>query len=495
MDESGGTPGTGTPETGTGNGGRSGGDGGSGGGPEALKRQGGFWGAVGVMLGIIIGSGIFQTPIQIAGLLDSGGLILAMWVLGGLLALCGAFTYAELAAMLPESGGIYVFLREAYGRAMAFVFGWSYLLLSKPFAAGGIAIVFATHFKALLGVETIFGLTAMQTDQAITIAVLTLLTVVNVLGVRISTGVAGVLTVLKVAALVAVVAAGLLLWGRGSAENFTGGAGLTVGAKPLLGALVATMAAVLWTYDGWSDVGAIAGEVKDPGRTLPRVYVVGTLLIIAVYVGVNAAYLWHLPLRELRADGVDTIAPLFMERVLAAAGWIGSAAGALLITVVVVLSTLGSSHGSIMTGARVTFQQARDGLMFAPLGRVHPRRGTPAVSLWVQLVLSCVGVLIYGNFGDLSGGFVFTMWIFYGLAGGAIFLLRRRRPDAVRPFRCPGYPWVPGIFVLSAAVMTVLTVSEGIRAGQWDALVWTGVLLAGVPVYVVWERWQRRAAA
>lgn len=433
---------------------------------SALPRRIGMLGGLGVMLGIIIGSGIFRTPAAIAGSVDSTWLILGVWVLGGVISLLGALTYAELATMFPQSGGVYVFIREAYGRSTAFVFGWTYMLISKPAAAAGIAVIVGETLNRLLGTN--------WDTRIVTSAILIGFTLINVVGVRLGAGVAVFLTALKLATLAGIVVLGLSL---------AAGPGTPVEIKPFKEvpwyiALGVVMALVLWTYDGWSDVGAIAGEVKEPQRTLPRIYLVGTALITAVYVAVNWTYLHVISLAEMRS--LPTVAPEVLLRVL---GPIGATAAA----VAVIVSAVGSTHGSVMTGARVTFQQARDGLLFRPLGAVHPRFQTPYVALWVQLALSLIAAWWLGSFEALANSFVFTMWIFYGLAGAAIFILRFRRPEHARPFRCPGYPLVPAVFVLSAAGMTALSL-----VGDWKQnLIWVGVLLAGYPVAWAWQRFAK----
>ena len=441
--------------------------------PNELPRAIGFWGASAVMVGIIIGSGIFRSPPDIAAVLGSPVLILALWAAGGLLSLCGALTYAELAAMYPQTGGVYVFLRETYGRGMAFVFGWTYLLLSKPFAAAGIAIVFANHLNDLLDV---------QWDSRVTTSVvLTALTVVNTFGLRLGSGVAGFLTAIKVAALLLIVILGFAVM-KGSLANLAAGPSpLQDGVPvPLVSALAVTLSLIMWTYDGWSDVGAIAGEVREPQRNLPRIYFAGTLAVTLLYVGVNAVYMWMVPLAEMR--GQETVAPLVAGRIVTGLG-LAANIGFVFVNLVVLISTLGSTHGSIITGARISFAQARDGLLFRFLGRVEPRFKTPAVSLWVQLALSLSALWYAGSFQDLAGTFVFTMWIFYGLAAASMFILRVRRPDTPRPFRCPGYPWIPGLFIGAAVAMTVL----GLIESPIQNLIWVGVLLAGIPVYLVWR--------
>ncbi len=445
--------------------------------PRDLPRRIGFWGATAVMVGVIIGSGIFRTPPQIAQQLSSPGLILTMWLLGGVLALLGAFTFAELAAMHPQSGGIYVFLRKGLGPRIAFVFGWTYMLLTKPFAAAGIAVIFSEHLNRLLHVQ--------WDGRIVTSVVLIGLTAINIVGVGPSTGLAKVLTTLKFGALAAIVVLALVLR-KGEAANFQP----VAPTMPLWAAIAPVMAAIMWTYDGWSDVGAIAGEVENPGRALPRIYIAGTLAVTLLYVGVNAVYHWLLPMSEMRAT--DTVAPAVMQR-------LAGDAGTLIVTVVILVSTIGSSHSSVLTGARVTFAQARDGLLFSWLGRIHPRFQTPHIALIQQLIFSLIVLWLLESFQNLASGFVFTIWIFYGLGGIAIFILRAREPDAPRPFRCPGYPIVPALFVLSAIAMTGLSIwtdVNDVKSRGMQTLPWIGVLLLGLPVYSVWKLIvERRAPA
>ncbi|CAG0994718.1 Serine/threonine exchanger SteT [Phycisphaerales bacterium] len=458
--------------------------------PTELPRKIGVWGATAVMVGVIIGSGIFRTPPDIARSLGSPAVILVFWLVGGLLALCGAFTYAELACMYPQSGGVYVFIREGFGRMAAFVFGWSYVLIMKPLGAAGIAVVFGEHMRALLGRdwhdaancyspglgERLTGVLGDAWSQQLTTCLmLIVLTLINVRGVRLGTGVATVLTTAKFLAVAAIMLLPLLL-GQGSLENLKAGPAPTSFFK----ALVPVMAGVMWTYDGWSDVGAIAGEVKDPSRNLPRIYLLGTFAVIGLYVLVNLSYMAVIPLTEMRE--MTTIAPAMLSRLM------GGVAGAAAAGIIVV-STFGSTHGSIMTGARVTYQQSKDGLLFKFLSRVHPRYETPHVALWVQLGLSCTAVAFVKTFDKLAGGYVFLMWMFFGLAAVSVFVLRARRPDAPRPYRCWGYPIVPAIFILAAAGMTVLAVMEN----PATSAVWLGIIALGVPAYFIWRSAVERA--
>jgi amino acid transporter len=307
----------------------------------------------------------------------------------------------------------------------------------------------------------------------LTCIALTILTLINVLGVRGSARFAIVLTGLKYLAIGAIIVLGVFAAMRGGDPG--GHFAASAAPKTFMRAIVPVMAAIMWTYDGWADVGSIAGEIVDPQRTLPRVYALGTLAVIGLYVLANGVYLWHLPLADMRQT--ETVAPLLMTRL---AGPTGTAA----VTLLIILSTLGSSHAGVMTGARVTFAQARDGLLFRFLGRVSPRFRTPAVSLWTQLALSCAMVLVLRDFQSLADSFIFTIWIFYGLAAVSVFILRVRLRDRGRRFRVPGYPYVPAIFIVTAAVMTVLAVMDDPKING----TWLAVLVAGVPVYYLW-RW------
>lgn len=459
-------------------------------GATGLPRTIGFLGACGVMIGVIIGSGIFKTPTSIAAELGSPWVILGFWVAGGVLALFGALTYSELATMHPQSGGIYVFLREAFGRPVAFIFGWTYMLITKPYAAAGIAVVFSEHvsklLSILLGIKVASYMEPQLFQTLLTCGVIILLTFINAVGTRLGTGVATFLTAIKIGALV------FIILGTAVVVGLPAGTMTAVASPSTLAlAVVPVMAAICWTYDGWSDIGAVAGEVKDPQRNLPRIYLVGTLAVTVIYVLVNLAYFAIVPIQEMQAIGLDaklhggtaTLAPLVAERL------IGSA-GEAVIAMVVVVSTLGSTHSSIMTGARVTYQQACDGLIFRFLSGVDSKRKTPHVALWVQCGLSCVATIYAGSFEQLAGGFVFTMWIFYGMGGLALFVLRRTQADRPRAFKCPGYPVLPGLFVLSALGMTVLSIYQAWQVSPWwnQTYLFMIVLVAGLPVYFVWER-------
>jgi APA family basic amino acid/polyamine antiporter len=249
---------------------------------------------------------------------------------------------------------------------------------------------------------------------------------------------------------------------------------------PLWKAFAPVMYGVLFTYDGWADVSGVAGEVENPSRTLPRILLFGTLATIVIYVAVNAVYCSLVPLTEMR--DLKTVVPLVMERL------IGSTGGKV-VAAMIVLSTLGATHAAILTGARVTWAQARDGLLFRFLGRVHPTFHTPDVSLWIQALTGCAAVLYIRAFKDLSEAYGFLMWIFYAGVAASVLVLRRTRPDLERPYKCWGYPAVPIVFIIVSLGMTALYIAQSPKA----TLPWLGVLLLGLPAYTIWTRLARPA--
>jgi APA family basic amino acid/polyamine antiporter len=432
-----------------------------------LPRRIGFWGGSAIMVGIIIGTGIFQAPPQIAKMMGSPPMILALWVVGGVLSLFGALVYAELATMFPRSGGMYVYLNEGLGNRVAFTFGWTYLLLTKPFAAAGVSFILGTHVNELFGTH--------WSREGIASVTIILLTGVNVVSVKGSSIVAMVLTSLKVLALAAVVGLGVGLM-KGSRGNFAS----APSELPLWMAVAPVMYGVLWTYDGWADVSAISGEVSEPSRRLPRILLTGVSATIVLYLAVNAVYFSLVSVTEM--GKLDTVAPLVMERLL-------GKGGAVVVTAIIVISTLGAGHAAILTGARITFAQAHDGLLFGFLGHVHPKLQTPDVSLWVQAVLSIIAVFAVPQFQKLSEGYGFTLWIFHALVAVSLIVLRSRRPDLERPYKCWGYPWIPIVFIVVSLGMTVAYIAQDPRT----TLPWLGVLVLGIPAHALWK-WRTKTS-
>jgi len=437
---------------------------------DRLPRRLGLWSAVAVLVGSTIGGGIFRTPAVIAGRVPEPVLMLVVWVLGGALALCGALTYAELAAMFPRSGGVYVYVREGFGRMPAFLFGWSELLLIRASALGAIATPFAEYLLRSLGLDP----THPPYDAAVhwvAALAIVLTATLNYVGVRWSALLLNLTTAAKYAALALLVLLAFVL-GHGSFMNFA-----AAGGGPVRGGLFGlALVSVMWAYDGWGDLSFVGGEVKDPERNLPRALIVGTGAVVAIYLLVNAAYLYLLPIEAMARSPL--VAADAAQAILGRLG-VG------LVAIVVMVATFSTLLGSMLTAPRIFFAMADDGMLFRGVARVHPTFRTPSVAIVLTGALGIVYVA-FQTFQQLADQFVVAIFPFYALAAAAVFVLRRRRPPAVVPraVRVLGYPVVPALFVLATLYM--------LANALWQDLAHTGlaflIILAGVPVYWVWLR-------
>lgn len=417
------------------------------------------------MIGDVIGSGIFRVPSAVATEVGSVPGIMLVWVLGGIITLCGALSLAEVAAAMPKAGGVFVYLRETFGPGVAFLFGWT-ILLAEPAGTAAIALVFAEYLGRLVPL----------TPTGIRLVAAGLIVVVAAAGYRSVRGagaIQSVATAGKVAAILALVAAAFLL-GDGNAGAFGDGAASTATSMRWSGVGLGLVAA-LWAYTAWHDLGFVAGEVRDPARTLPRALITGMGIVVLVYLLANAAYLYVLPFDTLRTSPL--VASDTMIRVL-------GSAGAAAVAVMVMVSTLGALNGTILVNPRVFYAMATEGLLFRPLARVHPRFGTPHVAITVYALLSLVFVWSR-SFEQLIESFVLGTWPWLALAVAAVMVLRQRRPDLDRPYRTPGYPFVPLVFIAG----TLLVVATALMEHPVTTLVGIGLTLLGVPVYLL-----RRAA-
>ena len=428
-----------------------------------LERRLGLWAAVGVVIGVTIGSGIFRTPASIADRVPDPTWMLAVWLIGGVLSLCGALSVAELAASLPHTGGWYVYLREAWGRLAGFLFGWSELVLIRASSAGAIATVFSEYLLRSLGFDPQANPGATDYVAAVAIVVAA---AINIRGVQIGAAFTGLSTIAKFGALALLVLAVFLLGGSagGTVANFTttGGA-----VDPSLFGLA--LISVLWAYDGFADVSFAAGEIRDPQRTLPRAIIGGTIAIVAIYLAANAAYLFVSPVDRIadsRLIAADTMQVIF------------GGAGVALVSVVVTISTFGALIAIMLAAPRVFFAMAEDRLFFRTVALVHPRYKTPYVAISLAAALGVVFVLTR-TFEQLADTFVLSIWPFYGLAIAGLYRLRRTRPELPRPYRVPGYPVLPALFI---AAVIYLVGNALISDPVWTGLTFA-IVLAGVPVY------------
>jgi amino acid transporter len=417
---------------------------------------------MGLVVGITIGSGIFRTPAVVASRVPHPALMLMVWLLGGIISLCGALSVAELAATLPQTGGWYVYLRESWGRLAGFLFGWSELVLIRASAVGALATVFSEYLLRSIGVTPEPGSQLVNYVAAAAIAVTT---VINIRGVQLGAAIAGVSSLAKYGGLAILVVASVIL---APAHAPALAAATPVSAiDPKLFGLA--LISALYAYDGFADVAFSAGEINEPARTLPKAIVGGTLAIIAIYLAANGAYLY--------VNGIERMA----HSTLVAADTMQTLVGTLgtaFISVVVMLSTLGTLTGIMLTAPRIFYAMANDGLFFKSLARVHPRYHTPYVAIALAAALGVVFVLTR-SFEQLSDTFVLSIWPFYGLAVAGLYRLRRTRPSLPRPYRVPAYPVLPAIFIAGV----VYLVGNAIVADPLWTGVTFGIVLAGVPVY------------
>jgi amino acid transporter len=438
---------------------------------QDLRRVIGFAGGVALIVGITIGGGIFRKPPTIAGLVPNPIVIVALWTAFGVISICGALAVAELSSLLPRPGGVYVFLREAYGDAAAFVFGWLYVFVTTPTAVAALAVVFAEFLLNLLGVSA-----SPFTVQAIGIAAIVSLTWANVLGARVGAAVSEVTTLVKVSALAAIILGAFLL-GHGSLSNI--GAGGAVHGSGLARAV----ASVIWTYDGWIAVSMIAGEVVAPERLMKRIIIVGMLVIVTLYIGANLAYLYMMPV-DVMAQQKEAIARTVMTA-------IAGRAGGAVIMLAIITSVFGALNGNLLAKPRVAYAMARDGLTFSFLGNIHQRWATPWAALIIQGAVAIIMVLVLRDFDTLTTYFVVVEWAALIFAVAAVFVLRRKMADAPRPFRTPVYPWVPLLFVLGTVVGVSAIVWGEIQVGNFSPIYGLAIALAGFPVHHLWKRLKR----
>ena len=439
---------------------------------ERLPRRLGLLSAWAVLVGSTIGSGIFRTPAVVAERVDAPGLFIGGWVLGGVIALAGALTIAELAAMFPRTGGIYVYVREAFGALPAFLFGWAEFVVIRPAAYGAIAITSAEYFWRLLGVDggTTVGVLPISAAQVTAAGFIVLVAAANYRGIQIGALIQNASTFFKVAALLLLILLGFIL--PHDPVPVAPVAPL-VPAAPLAGFGIA-LVAILWAYDGWADLSFVGGEVKDPQRVLPRALLLGTATVVLLYLGAIAVY-WHIvPLDRMAGS------PLIAAD--AAQATMGRS-GVVFVSLAIMISTFGTLNGSMMTGPRIFFAMAEDRLFFRRLADVHPRFGTPALCIVLAAVLGVVYVSIR-QFADLADQFIIGIWPFYALGVAAVFVLRRRQPATPRPYRVLGYPVVPLLFLLASVYLlgNYMLTEPGIFL--WDVL----VILSGIPVYAYWRR-------
>ncbi|HKV76380.1 MAG TPA: amino acid permease [Gemmatimonadales bacterium] len=444
---------------------------------ERLPRQLGLWSAVAVLVGSTIGSGIFRTPAGVAQKIDDLPLFALAWVIGGIIAICGALTYAELAACFPRSGGVYVFVREGFGPLPAFLFGWAELLIIRPGAYGAIGLTAAAYALRIFGFDPEaqpFGL-PFRGEQLVGALMIIVVATVNYSGIKRGALLQNVSTLFKAGALLGLVLLGLIL---GDSAGWSGLASQRsdVALSPFLLAMVA----ILWAYDGWADLAFVGGEVKNPERNLPRALVLGTSIVVALYLAANLVYVYLIPLADIKHS----------ELVAAdAASLLVGKVGIVLVSAAVAVSTFGTLNGSMMTAPRIFFAMADDGLFPQAIARVDPKTGAPTAAILLAATLGVVFILVR-TFTELADQFVIGIWPFYALAVATVFVLRKRRPDLRRPYRTWGYPVVPALFLLASLFLLGNYLVSETAKFTLDF----GVILTGIPVYFLWKRFGEQGA-
>jgi APA family basic amino acid/polyamine antiporter len=458
--------------------------------PE-LTRGVGAWAAIAINVTNMIGAGVFLKTRVMTCNVGSTKWVMLVWVAAGLLALAGTFCYSEIAALMPEAGGDYVYLRRAYGRVVGFLFGWMAFSVFRTGAQAALAVGLAIFMNVALGgalerwhpLNDFFGLPAQVSGlSVVALGAIWVVTLINCATVSAGGRTALVVTLVKVA-LVLAVGIGAFAFAPGDFAHFAGSGldgrceGVAASARGGIAGFGAAMLGALWAYDGWNNVAPLAGEVRDPQRNLPRAFVGGTLIVGALYLFVNAAYYYALaPLDIASIPASSSVATEVLKRFLGPIA-VASAAVAMMI------SSFGSLHASVLSNSRIPFAMAREGLFFRGLAGLSPHSNVPVRALVAQGAWGSV-LAVSGTYDALTDSVVFASWLFYGLAAGALFVFRRSMPDAPRAYRAPGYPVVPIVFVLSALALLINTFVATPR----QALQGVAMLLLGLPFYWYWSR-------
>ena len=441
-----------------------------------LARDLGVGAATAIVVGTIIGSGIFLVPAEMTQAVGSAKLVYLAWIVGGLLSFAGALTYAELGAMKPQSGGEYVYVRDAYGPLWGFLYGWTWFLIAKPasiatITTGIVRILGTFPAFSFFSTEFLHAPVAINYGQLAAILATILISVLNYLGVKKAGEFQLIFTILKVAIILGIIAI-CFSASQGTWHNF---AGDFVGAKGGIAGFFAALVAALWAYDGWNDLNMVAEEIRQPERNIPIALIAGVAIVGALYILVNAAVQYVLP--------VDAVAISQRPASDAIAVVLGPL-GASIVSAGMALSMFVTLNGTIMSGARVPFAVARDGYFFRALADVHPRFHTPSGAIVVQCVLASLLLLGGGNFRQFFSLAIFAEWLFYMISGSTVFVFRKRDPNARRPYHVWGYPVVPALFVAASAVLLYYTFTDNLRNSSLGLL----VIAAGIPVFYYFSR-------
>lgn len=445
----------------------------------------------------VIGTGVFLKTAPMAQLVGTPSNVLLAWLAAGLLSLAGALTYAELGAMMPEAGGDYVFLREAYGNLVAFLFGWTNLVLISTGGVAAVSTALASFLSSFVPLDAVwitrdFELLGrvvhwrLGIQQLVAVAVILLFSAINTRGVAVGARVQWLATLAKLGGIAIIVFGAFLLSRSGSWDHLR--APVTAGvAGGGITAFGAAMLAALWAYQGWANVSMVAGEIEKPERNVPRALIYGMLLVILVYLVTNVAYFYALPFSEILT--ANSTAYRDALPVAAKAAQTFFAYGAQLVSIAFIIAVVGALNGIILMNARVPFAMARDGLFFKRIGELNPISRVPVAAIWVQAFWACV-LALSGTFDQITTSVIFALWIFYALVGSSLFVLRGKVPAAPRRYRTPGYPVVPILFVLVA----VWLVFSSVKAYPIESAVGLLLIALGLPFYLYFQVMAKLAA-
>ena len=438
--------------------------------------------AAAIVVGTIIGSGIFLVPSEMMQAVGSSKLVYLAWIVGGLLSFFGALTYAELGAMKPQAGGEYVYVRDGYGPLGGFLYGWTYFLIAKPasiatIVTGFVRIIGTFAPLAFLPHPIITWPITVTYGHLVAVVAIAAIAFLNYIGVKKAGEFQLFFTILKVVMIAAIIVGGFLYSG-GSWSNLATNYSAAIGG---FGGFMTALIAALWAYDGWNMVTNVSSEIREPQKSLPIALIVGVAIVGVLYMGVNAAVQYVMPANAIAAS------PRPASQAMAIA-W--GVFGAGLVSAGMALSMLVTLNGSSMTGARIPFALSRDGYFFHSLAKVHPKYRTPSNALIVQAVLAALLVVLGGNFQQLFSLALYPEWVFYMLATGSVFVFRHTEPNTPRPYKTWGYPVVPGLFIAASSVVLFYT----FKAKVVNSLVATAVILAGIPVFLLFSRKGRTAS-
>ena len=448
---------------------------------ERLTRRLGLWSAVAVLVGSTIGSGIFRTPASVAQRIDDVPLFLLAWVVGAVVVLCGALTYLELAAAFPRSGGVYVFVRESFGRLPAFLFAWAELWVIRPGAYGAIGITASAYTLRTLGLDpsgviSTLGPIEIRAEQLLGAGYIIIVGGVNYFGIHRGAVLQNLSTVFKVGALALLVIVGFAFGSE--AANLPAGSMFAQRAAVGLSPFLLAMVAILWAYDGWADLAFVGGEVVNPQKILPRALLIGTGTVVVLYLSANLVYLYLIPIEQMKH--AELVAADVAKLVI-------GPAGVVVVSAAIAVSTFGTLNGSMMTAPRIFFAAAEDNLFPRVIARVDPRNHAPTAAVVLMTVMGVIFILVR-TFTALADQFIIGIWPFYALAVAGVFVLRRTRPGLERPYRTWGYPLVPLVFLVAALFLLGNYLVRETASFAVDI----GIILSGVPAYILWEQFRRR---